>query len=227
MLEKIIIRRLPKSLRCICLVVLPILSLISFVILFVATPLSFSECLFASCFPMLLGFCLFVARLSYELNGGLFEGDGITIYWGHRILRWIPYQFIQGITVETLSTVGRFSSVMYDNNKKPRGVLCLYQSDCSFLDRTTSDSVNYISGLIDDNFLGSCFLKKRDLWALLCKTEVPIYITEQILAAHLEELKSLVEVYAERFVVAYHDTRTGKEKKAPYAEYKKYRATIT
>lgn len=213
-------KRLPRGTLVLCHIILLVLITLTVIGLLVPSP----AVLLLTALLAGLIFVPFLGALLYELQNARFEENEICLCFGRLVLRRIPYSLICGITVDALYVSGRYGgTVLRDRNRKPRGALCLYQAGWEFL--LSSNSTTYVPARrFRGTILGSCFLTKRALWALLCKTELPIYISEQILTALFDELKSLLETYPERFAVAYRDKATGKETLATYAEY---RSTMT
>ena len=217
--EDKIIKRFPKSVLCLCLVILPIYLTLFCLALFTSSD-ALSDAFVLVGMLSIGGETIFACFFFYEFHNAFFKRDEIIVRWSCFTIKKIPYKAIAGIAMETLAWSGYGYPRFYGKERKPRGVFVLY-GDGTFSKSLHSLSINRVPGAHGWNVLGSCFLKKHDLWALLCKTKVPIYITEQILIAHYEDLKNIVNTYSDRFVVAYRDKGTNEEKKASYEEYKK------
>ena len=129
----------------------------------------------------------------------------------------IPYSKVEGASLE-LAVAYRYNIPFRDQHKKEKAVLVLYQSNMSFVSCVCSDSCYPIgnSHCVRTNVLCCDFFNMESLHALFDKTDVDIYITEQILSLYKDNIMELIKHNPKRFIVAFYDSIDGKEKKLSY-----------
>lgn len=146
-----------------------------------------------------------------------FSDTGASVCLGKAVLKRIPYEKVAGATILRAMSYPYLGSY-WDSECKERGVLTLYQSNCSFLHGLNSKAGIVCHGY---NMNALCYdlSYAEHLSILLEKTAACIYVTEQMLALHKELLMPTLQVSPDRFFVAYLDKSSQKEKIIPYNEY--------
>lgn len=158
---------------------------------------------------MLLFVCV---AMSFNL---VFDEDHIKARFLTFTYKKIPYSKVEGIAIKGACRGGRYgSSPDLDEHKKQQAALVLY--DTKFYNITSKGGWDMASSF---GALCCCYLDTTNLKVLLEKTKLSIYITEQMLNVHQEQLNEILTAYPDRFVVAYYDVNEAAEKKMPYKKY--------
>lgn len=135
--------------------------------------------------------------------------------WGTITYKKIPYSKVEGASLER-AVCYRYNIPFRDQQKREKAVLVLYQSNISFVSCVCSDSCYPVGNCARTNVLCSNFFNVESLQALLDKTYVDIYITEQILSLYKDNIMELIKQNPKRFIVAFYDSVDRKEKKLSY-----------
>ena len=160
---------------------------------------------------------LLVTEHPLKLTHVRFEGTAILICLGKLVLKRIPYERVQGATIEC-AVSQPFRYPYLDREGKARAVLTLCRSEISSSSDIKSDSViNWFDHRHDALCCDLCY--EKHLKILLDKTPIKVYITESMLTLHNDLLYDALQAYPERFVVACFDKTTQKEQHMPYPEY--------
>lgn len=153
-----------------------------------------------------------------------FEDTAILNCLGKLVLKRIPYEKVLGATIQYAMNPYKYPYL--DPENKERAVLTLYQSDVSFLfDIKSNSGIGWYGGGL--NALCYDLSYEKHLRILLDKTPIKVYITEQMLTLHYDLLSDILQAYPDRFFVAYLDKLVQEEKRAPYAEYLRYKKEST
>lgn len=155
-----------------------------------------------------------------KLTHVCFDDTFVSVCLGKIVLKRIPYEKIMGATIlRAMSHI--YLHPYLDLQNKERGVLTLYQSDCSFLYGLKSKSGIVCHGS-NPNVLCYDLAYTEHLPILLKKTKVCIYVTEQMLALHKDLLTQTLQRNPDRIFVACFDKAIHEERIMPYNEYVLY-----
>lgn len=141
--------------------------------------------------------------------------EGIHVKRGKRLLRRISYAKITAILIDGMRGDLNCGTV-YDKNRIPKACMSIYDTEdinSKIFCRSKSNTPPYAEPI---NGWYAYPLNTKHLEILLNKTNAHVYISEQILKAHKDELKEMLDTFSDRVTVAYYDHTEKEEKKALY-----------
>ena len=165
-------------------------------------------------FSTLLSFIAYFAQHMFSVH---FGDENIQQKWGAKTLNRLHYADIKGVLIEATRRDDCFST-RYDKNKKPWACMVLYKIE-EFEFRKLIFSKSNSSLMIPPDACACCELNIDGLRQLMEKSTAIVYVSEQILMSYERELSDILDVFYTRVVVAYYDTATNSEKKAPYKDF--------
>lgn len=144
-----------------------------------------------------------------------YDNSEILKKWGKITYKRIPYSKIEGASLEC-AVCHRYNIPFRDQDKKEKAALVIYQSNISFVSCVCSNSCYPMRSNARMNVLCSDFFNMESVQALLDKTCVDIYITEQMLLLYKHDIMELIEQRPKRFIIAFYDLVSKTEKKLSY-----------
>lgn len=145
----------------------------------------------------------------------------IQIKRGNRMLWKISYDKITAILIDGMR--GDLNpGTVHDKSRRPKACMSMYDTEdanSKIFCRSKSNTPPYAKS-IDGGY--SYPLNIDHFEILLNKTNAHVYISAQILKAHKDELKEILDKFSDRVTVAYYDKTEKEEKKAPYTAVKNW-----
>jgi hypothetical protein len=174
-------------------------------------------CGVAMFFSFFSSFLSFSADHQYGWIYGEFEFKATS--W-NSVYRTLPYASINSICI--CRATGKMWNYIkcLDENKKPKAIIVMSEDFSDFVGFNSKGYGTYPTTRLQDC---SSFLEESDLLILLEKTQLPIYVTEEMFLLHSDKMEKALNTYPDRFIIAYYDRARSCEKKAPYRIYQLYR----
>ena len=156
--------------------------------------------------------------LGFEQYNSFFDNTQIKAMWGKLVYRKLAYTEITAICICGATYSYPFRPIR-DKTKHQKALIVLF--DTYFSPKCIGSNMTsvYPPGLINSC---SSFFNKDNLLAVIKKTELPIYVTGEMLELYGNQMVDVLNAYPDRFIVAYFDKENSCEKQAPYPIYKLY-----
>ena len=123
----------------------------------------------------------------------------IVLLFGGWPYKRISYVKIQGITIR--GAVDQAGYPIKKNNKQ-RAVVSGYDSPYSLLTYMRKDGISFMPFSYEHDLLFHSYINEGDFETLLMRTDVPIYVTKEMMDLHKESLSNVLQKYSERVKVA-------------------------
>ena len=198
--------------------VLILVILIAIVYLFIGEELLENMCIMGGAL-MISIIWITLLFLEFEQYNGFFDNTEFKAMWRKSVYKKLAYTEITTICICGATYSYRFTPIR-DKNKLQKALIVLF--DEYFSPKCIDSNTTYI---FPPSWYNSCssFLNKDNLLILIEKTQLPIYITEKMLELHSDQIVDVLNMYPDRFIIAYYDKLKSCEKQTPYPFYQLYR----